>query len=102
MLLMILKYCLIAFKGSLMILKCFHNDLSTSLDNFWSLKKLQRGRRPSAAAPLVVCWAPKFRRTAAQIIKNISKLFILISMFMFVRSVNLFEHDRRESKDVDS
>ena len=40
---MILKYCLITFKGCLMNLKCFFNDLSSSLNNCWVAEKTTKG-----------------------------------------------------------
>ena len=68
MLLMILKYCLITFKGCLMILKCFFNDLSSSLNNCWVAEKTTKGGggglRPPPP-PFVVFLAPKILRTAA-------------------------------------
>ena len=38
-----LKNCVIAFKGCLMILKCFFNDLSSSLNNCWVAEKTTKG-----------------------------------------------------------
>ena len=35
--------CLITFKGCLMILKCFFNDLSSSLNNCWVAEKTTKG-----------------------------------------------------------
>ena len=53
MLLMILKYCLITFKGCLMILKCFFNDLSSRSKNFGSQKNYKGGGDRRPPSPLV-------------------------------------------------
>ena len=83
--LMILKCCL-------MSLKCFFNDLSSSLINFvrsrdpvgekttkigaaaFGRRTYKGGRRPSAAAPLCsFCWLPKLFELLLKSLKNISK-----------------------------
>ena len=61
---MILKYCLITFKGCLMNLKCFFNDLSSSLNNCWVAEKTTKGGG-GGPPPFVVFLAPKILRTAA-------------------------------------
>ena len=61
---MILKYCLITFKGCLMNLKCFFNDLSSSLNNCWVAEKTTKGGG-GGLRPFVVLLAPKIIRTAA-------------------------------------
>ena len=74
---MILKYCLIAFKGCLMILKCFLNDLSSSSNNLGSQKTTKGGgggRRPPPP-PFVVFQLPKFFEL---LLKSLKKHFKII------------------------
>ena len=125
---MILKSCLITFKGCLMNLKCFFNDLSSSSKNFGSQKNYKGGPPPfvvfSATQQLfrlllkslkkhskIIKQPLKVIKQYFRIINKIFQnncllsstfyLFIYFYILMFVRSVNFFENDSCESKDAD-
>ena len=66
---MVLKCCLITFKGCLMNLKCFFNDLSSSLNNCWVAEKTTKGGGGGRL------WLPKFFEL---LLKSLKKHFKII------------------------
>ena len=71
---MILKYSLITFKGCLMILKCFFNDLSSSLNNCWVAEKTTKG----AAAAFALCSFFGSQKFFELLLKSLKKHFKFI------------------------